>query len=341
MTRRYFMGKTLLGTAGFWLAATSEWALPPQKRPRHRPACLHPGATVALIAPAGPLSEERLQKALSNVAELGYRTWEGAALRRRTGYLAGEDAERLQDLHWAFSDPEVDAIWCARGGYGATRLLPQVDFRLIARNPKPFIGYSDITALHLAIGQRTGLITFHAPGASAELPPDTLQHLQAVLTEPQVPYTLSASPLATDPAPMTIRPGKASGPLVGGNLTLLAALVGTPFQPSFRGKIVFIEDVGEQPYRIDRMLTQLLQTTDLSKAAGITLGTFIDCAPKNGDFSLSLAETLRLCLGNLDMPIAYGLPFGHMNSQATLPYGVRAELDADAIALTLLEPACR
>ncbi len=340
MTRRYFMEKTLLGAAGFWLAGGRSWTSS-LKRPHHRPARLRPGAMVALIAPAGPLSEEKLQKALSNLADLGYRVREGAALRRRTGYLAGDDAERLQDLHWAFADPEVDAIWCARGGYGATRLLPRMDLRLIARNPKPFIGYSDITALHLAIGQRTGLITFHAPGASAELPPDTLQHLQAVLTDPQVPYTLSASPVATDPAPMTIRPGKASGPLVGGNLTLLAALVGTPFQPSFRGRIAFIEDVGEQPYRIDRMLTQLLQTTDLRKAAGIALGTFIDCAPKNGDFSFSLAETLRLCLGNLDMPIAYGLPFGHMNNQATLPYGIRAELDADAITLTLLEPACR
>ncbi|MCS7037050.1 MAG: LD-carboxypeptidase [Saprospiraceae bacterium] len=334
------MEKTLLGAVGWWLAGSGSWPSL-HRSPRHRPACLRPGATVALIAPAGPVSEERLQRALSNIAGLGYRVREGQALRRRYGYLAGEDAERLRDLHWAFTDPEVDAIWCARGGYGATRLLPHVDFRLIARNPKPFMGYSDITALHIAIGQRTGLITFHAPGASAELPPETLQHLGAVLTAPQTPYTLSASPAATDPTPMTLRPGKASGPLIGGNLSLLAALVGTPFQPSFRGKIAFLEDVGEQPYRIDRLLTQLLQTTDLRKAAGIALGTFVDCAPKNGDFSLSLVETLRLCLGELDMPIAYGLPFGHMNEQATLPYSIRAELDANAIALTLLEPACR
>lgn len=340
MKRRYFIEKTLLGAAGWWLMSAGS-RITSQKHPRYKPARLQPDATIALIAPAGPLSEEKLEKARENLTTLGYRVREGTALRRRYGYLAGEDTERLQDLHWAFSDPEVDAIWCARGGYGATRLLPKIDFRLIARHPKPFIGYSDITALHLAIGQRTGLITFHAPGASAQLPSDTLQHLRAVLMEPQAPYTLGASLTATDPPPTTIRPGKAHGPLVGGNLTLLAALVGTPFQPSFRGKIAFIEDVGEQPYRIDRLLTQLLQTTDLRKAAGIALGTFVDCAPKNGDFSLSLAETLQLCLGHLDMPIAYGLPFGHMDNQATLPYGIRAELDANSPSVTFLEPACR
>jgi len=339
MTRRYFMQKILVGAAALWVGRPlGELAL--GRRPRRKPPCLRPGARVALIAPAGPVSEERLQKALANLSEQGYQVREGAALRQRYGYLAGEDTERLKDLHWAFADPEVDAIWCVRGGYGATRLLPQVDFRLIARHPKPFIGYSDITALHLAIGQRTGMVTFHAPGASADFPPFALDHLRAVLVEPRVPHVLPPSAETGSPAPATLRPGKATGPLVGGNLTLLAALVGTPFQPSFRNKIAFIEDVGEEPYRIDRLLTQLLQTTDLSKAAGIALGTFIDCHPKTPEFSLSLLETLRLCLSGLNMPIAYGLPFGHMPAQATLPYGIRAELDADALTLTLLESAC-
>ncbi len=339
MTRRHFMQKALLGTAALWvgrLPGGLGWG----QRPRRKPPCLRPGARVALIAPAGPVSEERLRKALSNLSEQEYRVCEGAALRRRFGYLAGEDTERLKDLHWAFADPEVDAVWCVRGGYGVTRLLPRVDFRLIARHPKPFIGYSDITALHLAIGQRTGLVTFHAPGASADFPSFALDYFRAVLVEPRIPLVLAASVEDDSPAPATLRPGKAIGPLVGGNLTLLAALVGTPFQPSFRNKIAFIEDVGEEPYRIDRLLTQLLQTTDLSKAAGIALGTFIDCHPKTPEFSLSLLETLHLCLGGLNMPIAYGLPFGHMPAQATLPYGIRAELDADALTLTLLESAC-
>ncbi|MCS6928661.1 MAG: LD-carboxypeptidase [Saprospiraceae bacterium] len=340
MTRRYFIQNTVLSAAGLWITEAIDKKSAVSKNPRRRTPRLSPGATIALIAPAGPLSDERLQQALTNLSTLGYSVREGTALRHRKGYLAGEDADRLRDLHWAFADAAIDAVWCGRGGYGATRILPRVDFRLIARNPKPFIGYSDITALHIAIGQKAGLVTFHAPGASALLPPDTLQYLQAVLVEPQVPYTLTASPFAIDPPPMTISPGKASGVLIGGNLTLLTALVGTPFQPSFRGKIVFIEDIGEQPYRIDRMFTQLLQATDLRKAAGIALGTFIDCGPKTGDFSFSLAETLHFCLGNLGMPIAYGLPFGHMNNQATLPYGIRAELDADKISLTLLEPAC-
>jgi muramoyltetrapeptide carboxypeptidase len=339
MTRRHFLEKTLLGGAGFlWSGAGKVFVHP--RRPFRKPRCLAPGARVALIAPAGPLSEERLQRALTNLSALGYRVHEGKALRRRCGYLAGEDAERLQDLHWAFTDPDIEAVWCARGGYGATRLLPSVDFRRIARYPKPFIGYSDITALHIAIGQQAGLVTFHAPGISAELPLETLQHLRNVLVAPQVPYTLQASVLAADPAPTTIYPGKARGVLIGGNLSLLAALVGTPFQPSFRGKVAFIEEVGEQPYRIDRLLTQLLQATDLRKAAGIALGTFVDCAPKEPEFSLSLSETLSLCLKPLGIPVVYGLPFGHMPEQAILPYGVRAELDAEAQTLTLLEPAC-
>ncbi len=334
MNRRSFIGKTLMGSLAWWLMGRA------QSPVRKKPARLHPGARIALIAPAGPVSEERYEKALANLSGQGYEVREGAALRRRLGYLAGEDAERLSDLHWAFTDPQIDAVWCIRGGYGTTRLLPYLNFRLIAQHPKPFIGYSDITALHIAIGQRTGLVTFHAPGGSSDFPPETLQHLRAVLVAPTTPYTLTANSQATDPAPLTIVGGKAQGPLLGGNLTLLAALAGTPFQPSFRGKIVFIEEVGEEPYCIDRMLTQLLQATDLRKAAGIALGTFIDCEPQTPEFSLSLAETLHLCLGQLNIPIAYGLPFGHMPTQSTLPCGIRAELDADAKTLTLLEPAC-
>ncbi len=338
MTRRYFLEKTALGAAGLWLGSIGARVIP-SWRGAQKPLCLHAGARVALIAPASPVSDEKLEQALSNLSALGYEVREGAALRRRYGYLAGGDAERLNDLHRAFADPEVDAIWCIRGGYGATRLLPKIDFRLIAQHPKPLIGYSDITALHVAIGQRTGLVTFHGPGASAELPSDTLEHLRAVLVEPRIPYVLKAN--ASNPPPATICPGKAVGTLIGGNLCLLAAMVGTPFQPSFRGKIVFIEDVGERPYRIDRLLTQLLQATDLRRAAGIALGTFIDCTPEDPVFSLSLLETLRLCLGDLQIPVVYGLPFGHMPNQATLPCGIRAELDADAQTLTLLELGCQ
>ncbi|MCC7246579.1 MAG: LD-carboxypeptidase [Saprospiraceae bacterium] len=312
-----------------------------------RPRRLRPGATVALIAPSSPASVEKIEKALSNLAQMGYKVVEGKFLRARNGYLAGSDADRIADLHWAFSDPAIEAVWCVRGGYGAARLLPSLDYHLIAQNPKPLIGYSDITALHLAIHQRTGLVTFHGPVAGAEFPAETLTHLQSVLVNGHSRYTLTgarqdatgAATLADEFVSETLTPGKASGVLTGGNLSLLASLVGTPYLPDFSEKIVFIEDIGEVPYRLDRMLTQLLQTTNLKKAAGIALGVFADCNPKGDSPTFTLREMLRDRLAGLGIPVAYGLPFGHTDLNATIPYGIKAELDADAVTLTFLEKA--
>ncbi|MCC7467171.1 MAG: LD-carboxypeptidase [Saprospiraceae bacterium] len=309
-----------------------------------KPRRLQSGATVAVIAPSSPPREEKLIKGLENLRGFGFNLVEGKSLRAQNGHLAGTDAERLADLHWAFQDPAIDAIWCIRGGYGAGRLLPSVDYALIKQHPKPLIGYSDITALHVAIHQETGLVTFHGPVAAGEYPEDTTAWWKSVLMEPQLPLEIKANQaevalLPVEFQPFTITPGTASGTLTGGNLALLAAMTGTPFAPVFRNKIVFLEDVGEQPYRIDRMLTQLLQGTDLMEAAGIALGVFNECLPKPGSFSLSLQDTLRDRLGNLGIPVAYGIPFGHVDHQATLPYGIKARLDADNQALTLLEQA--
>jgi muramoyltetrapeptide carboxypeptidase len=307
-----------------------------------KPNRLRPGATVAMIAPAGPFPEEKLTKARQNFELLGFKIKEGKNLAARYGYFAGTDTQRLEDLHWAFGDPESEAIWCIRGGYGCTRLLPSVDFELIGRNPKVFIGYSDVTALHLAIQQRTGLVTFHGPVAASDLPDNTLQHFRAALVEPVLNYEIKIPGEqeelpGQEYRPFVITPGAAQGKLTGGNLSLLAALAGTPFAPSFAGKIVFIEDVGEQPYRIDRLFTQLLQATDLQRAAGIALGVFYDCQPKPHYPSLSLEEMLRDRLSSLGIPVVYGLPFGHVSHQATFPYGTEAKLDTANGALTLLE----
>lgn len=344
MIRRRFIqqsGFTLLASV---FSARSARGKTADNSPISKPSRLREGATIALIAPASPASEEKISKALANLHTLGYRVLEGAALRARHGYLAGSDTARLADLHWAFSNPEVDAVWCVRGGYGCTRLLPSIDYDLIRKHPKPFIGYSDVTALHIAIGQKTGLVTFHGPVAAADFPENTLRHFRAVLTSPQPDYLLQ-SPDPADTAlpdesylPFTIAGGKARGQLTGGNISVLTALAGTEFQPTFRDKIVFLEDVGEQPYRIDRLLTQLLQATDLSRAAGIALGVFADCTPKNTEFSLALSETLTDRLGALGIPVVYGLPFGHVPHQATFPYQMYAFLDADNRTLTLLEP---
>jgi muramoyltetrapeptide carboxypeptidase len=309
-----------------------------------KPARLRQGATVALIAPCSPPADEKLAKGIANLTQFGFKIVEGKNLRARNGHLAGTDEARLEDLHWAFSDPAIDAVWCIRGGYGASRLLPNIDYNLIRQHPKPLIGYSDVTALHLAIHQRTGLVTFHGPVAASEYPEDTLHHLRSVLMQSVAPYEIAAptadiESILPEYQPFVITPGQAKGALTGGNLALLSALVGTEYAPIFKNKIVFIEDVGEQPYRIDRMLTQLLQGTDLMEAAGIALGVFNDCQPKPNTFSLSLEETLRDRLGWLGIPVVYGIPFGHIDHQATFPYGIPANLDADKMVLTILEQA--
>jgi muramoyltetrapeptide carboxypeptidase len=312
--------------------------------PLYKPPALGPGSVIGLIAPGSPLTPERIAKAVANLQAMGFKVRKGAHLAEKYGYLAGTDEQRLADLHWAFRDPEIDAVWCARGGYGCGRLLPKLDFDLIGRHPKVFIGYSDVTALHLPIQERTGLVTFHGPVAAGEFPPTVVDQLKTTLTGSKARQTISlTSPALTRKDPedkaFVIRSGKASGPLTGGNLSLLAAMAGTPYGPSYARKIVFLEDVEEEPYRIDRMLTQLFQATDLAKAAGIALGIFTDCRPDGPEPSLSLAETLRLCLGSRSMPVLYGLPFGHITDHMTLPYGLRAELDTQKGTLVIAEAA--
>lgn len=346
MHRRNFFKTTGLATLAAGLPRFKVMAENTEAdRPRLiKPARLREGATIALIAPSSPPSAEKLAKGIANLNNFGFKIIEGKSLRAQNGYLAGSDTDRLADLHWAFRDARIDAVWCIRGGYGAARLLPFIDYRLIKNNPKTFIGYSDVTALHLAIHQRTGLVTFHGPVAASEFQEDTLQHLRSVIMEPENPYLIKAPEFfdlqeGIGYQPFTITSGQATGTLTGGNLALLSALAGTPFKPTFKNKIVFLEDVGEQPYRLDRMLTQLLQATDLSLAAGIVLGVFNDCQPKPDSPSFSLPDALRFCLGGLGIPVVYGIPFGHVNHQVTFPYGISAHMDADKRELTILDKA--
>ena len=308
-----------------------------------KPKRLTKGDTVALIAPAGGATSETFEKALQNLNDLGFKTKVGKYARARNGFLAGTDQERLDDLHLAFADAKVKAVWCLRGGYGTSRLLPALDFKLIKKNPKIFIGYSDITALHTAIYQNTGLVTFHGPVAASNYSDYTKNHVVNVLMNPSAPYKIELAPENVAKESnlfkiVTITSGKCRGELIGGNLSLIAALAGTPFSlRNLEGKILFIEDVGEQPYRIDRMLTQLRQTTDLRQLAGIALGVFEDCDPKDATVSQSLIEVLKDRLGDLGIPVIYGLSFGHIRDQFTLPVGVKAELDTETAMITFLE----
>jgi muramoyltetrapeptide carboxypeptidase len=307
-----------------------------------KPKRLKEGDTVAVIAPASGLSKESFDKALENLESLGLKPKVGKAARGVKGFLAATDKERLDDLHEAFADSEISAVWCVRGGYGAARLLPAIDYDLIRKNPKILIGYSDITALHLAISQNTGLVTFHGPVAASELSDYTKKHVVNTLMNLSAPYKIELSEFnKTQESNLykteTIVSGKCRGRLCGGNLSLLSVLAGTPFAlQNMKGKILFIEDVGEQPYRIDRMLTQLRQSLDLRSLAGIALGIFEDCNPRTKD-TQTLLDVVKDRLGDLGIPVVYGLSFGHIRDQFTLPVGTEAELDTERATLTLLE----
>jgi len=310
-----------------------------------RPKRLKAGQTVALISPSSGLTMDQINKAVDNMNSLGLKPKLGKFADRSNGFLAGTDAQRVEDIHWAFTDPSIDAVWCLRGGYGLSRILPQIDFAKIRGNPKPFIGYSDITALHVAIHQRTGLVTFHGPVATSTLSDYTKDHVIKTLFNGTAPDKISISP---DNAVNTnllyktqvITSGKARGQLIGGNLSLLTAEAGTPFAlKDVRGKILFTEDVGEKPYRIDRMFVQLKQSVDLRSCAGIALGIFADCDAPEG--SPTVIDVVKDQFSNLGIPVMYGLSFGHIRDQFTLPLGVKAELDTASATVTLLESCVR
>jgi muramoyltetrapeptide carboxypeptidase len=244
-----------------------------------------------------------------------------------------------------FADPEVAGVFCLGGGYGTERLLDRIDYALIRRNPKIFLGYSDITALHLAFGQKCDLVTFHGPVAMSALAPWTLEGLKKALFSP-APIGVVDNPPESDPlAPEfprhTVSPGKARGRTVGGNLTLVSTTMGTPWEIDTKGKILILEDTGEAPYRIDRMLVQLALSGKLADAAGVVWGTCTDCDPSNSNFAinLSMSELLDDILGGTAKPVMAGLVFGHTREKATIPLGVEAELDATAKTFTILEAA--
>ena len=307
-----------------------------------KPKRLKKGDTVALITPSSSVSDADFQKALQNMADLGLKTNVGKYATAVNGFLAGKDAQRLEDLHWAFSDKSIDAVWCIRGGYGLSRILPQIDYKLIKQNPKIFIGYSDITALHLAINQNTGLVTFHGPVATSTQSDYTKKHVVNALMTPSAPYKIELSPdsVAKDTLAFktqVVTKGMTRGRLIGGNLSLLTALAGTPYAlTNTKGKILFTEDVGEKPYRIDRMFTQLKQSINLRELAGIALGVFEGCDAPD-DKSQTVIDVVKDQLGGLGIPVIYGLSFGHIRDQFTLPLGIEAEMNTENATVTLLE----
>jgi muramoyltetrapeptide carboxypeptidase len=343
MSRRAFLGA--LGAASVApLAGAAPPARPPVL-PLLRPRRLAVGGTVGLIAPANAtfLSSE-LEIARETFEALGLRVRLGRHLLDRYGYFAGSDEARAADVNAAFADPSIDAIFALRGGWGSARLLPRLDYDAIRRHPKILVGYSDVTALLLAIHARTGLVTFHGPVGVSTWTPFSVEHMAAVLFEADAP--LLANPVElrdgivqVEHRIQTITPGRARGRLVGGNLTVLTAILGSPYLPSWDGAILFLEDTGEQVYRVDRMLTQLALAGVLSRVAGVVFGRCTDCKPGDGYGALTLDEVLADHVKTLRVPAFRGAMIGHIDQQFTVPVGAEAEIDADRGTIQLLQPA--
>ena len=311
-----------------------------------RPKRLKAGDTVGLITPATPITNpDSLQTVARTVEHFGLRAKWGKHVGQKSGYFGNPVAGRLEDLHAMFRDPEVRAVFCIAGGYGAPQLLDQIDYDLIRRNPKIFLGYSDITALHLAMHQKSGLVTFHGPNMLARFTDYTQEHFRRALFEASPIGALSNPVEANKLRPRhplrAVRAGQATGRLIGGNLTLISTTMGTPYEIDARGAILLLEDIGEEPYRIDRMLTQLRLAGKFEQCAGVVFGECVDCAPSDYKpfvaAGFSLGEVLDAILGDLKVPVMAGLTFGHTDDQLTLPLGAQARLDANAGTLEVLE----
>ena len=312
-----------------------------------RPKALRPGDTIGLFNPSGAVFETApYEHAHRSLVAMGYQVREAPHLHARYGHMAGTPQQRADDIHTLFADPTIAGVLAMTGGSGANRVLPHLDYALIERNPKFLGGFSDLTALITAVHVKTGLVTFHSPLARSEWNAFSVANFQAVVAPDGPPHTLRNDVLPSDELapsaglPATIRGGTAQGPLLGGNLAVLTSLAGTPYLPSFAGAVLFLEDVNEYIYRVDRMLSTLLLGGVLDQVAGVVLGGFTDCKPSEGSYgTLTLDEVFADYFLPLKVPVYSGAMFGHVKRKLTFPLGVTARMDADAGTLTLLEHA--
>jgi len=323
--------------------------LPPSLRlPLIRPRRLQPGDMIGLFNPSGAIHERApYEQAHAALQALGFRTFEAPNARARYGHMAGTPQQRADDIHTLFADPAVAGLLAITGGSGANRVLPLLDHGLIQRNPKFLGGFSDLTALITAVHVQTGLVTFHAPLARSDWNAYSTQNFQAVVMRGAEDGLHTLRNPEPDPGgaagtggTTALRGGRAQGRLLGGNLAVLTSLSGTPYMPPLDGALLFLEDVNEYIYRVDRMLSTLMLSGALQRVAGVVLGGFTQCKPSEGSFgTLTLDEVFDDYFGSLGVPVFSGAQFGHLQRKTTLPLGVPAEMDADAGTLRLLEPA--
>ena len=324
--------RTTMVLASGWLGfVLSSAGLSAQTLPRG----LVPGDTIMFVAPAGEVVQQDVDRARMRLEGMGFVVRVDDQITRQRGYLAGTDEQRAEEFMRAFRDRDVHAVFAFTGGFGTTRILDRLDFDVIAANPKIMIGFSDITGLHLAFAARTGMVTFHAPNVDSGIgkPGDLNEYSRRSFWQQILASEYSAKGFTYDTpdgSPIkSLRPGVSAGPLIGGNLSLVAALMGTPYEIQTAGKIVFLEDVHEAPYRVDRMLCQLKLAGKLDHVAGIILGQFTDASDSPGKDTLTMEQVFEDYFGAADYPVVTGFPAGHHQFNATLPMGARVEVDSN------------
>jgi len=300
------------------------------------------GDTVGLIGPSGAIrTEGTLEKAIAETERMGFKVKIGESAGQRYGSLSGSDELRARDVNNMFKDDSVDAIFCLRGGYGTMRMLDLLDYEAIAANPKIFLGYSDITAMHAAMLEKANLVTFHGPMPASCWSDEPLDDFSR---ESMYRTLMNTDPLDDIPNPAgyarhTVNPGVCEGQLVGGNLSLVTGILGTPWELDTRGRILFLEDIGEYTYRLDHMFTHLRLAGKFDDCAGVVLGDYRNCEIEYPGFGFTLEELVHDIIAPCGKPIFMGLQAGHCTPKITLPLGVRCRLDADNCTLTALESA--
>ncbi len=301
---------------------------------------IKPGSTIAVIAPAFPPDAQKLAQGIHYLKDLGYHILEGQSLTASEKYFAGSDALRADEINRYFADPQVDAVFCARGGWGTLRYLDKLDYQTIRQNPKALVGYSDITTLQLAIWQKAQVPSVSGPMVAVEMGsgilPFTEQHFWGQIQNDAPEYTFQFD---CHSEVEVWHKGTARGALVGGCLSMVAHQLGTPYMPDVTGSILFLEDVGEAPYKIDRYLAQLYQAGIFERINGLVLGQFIDCEDDTPSRAhVTVRDILQDYFGRVSFPVVFNFPYGHGMRKFSMPVGVKAELAADACALTVENP---
>jgi muramoyltetrapeptide carboxypeptidase len=335
-TRREFIplaGLTMLSAS--CLSATKEPKL--FEEVKRLPRKLSKGDVIGICAPAGAVKESsEVDDFITVLTQMGFKVKLGKNVRDRFGYFSADDKSRADEFMELVKDKEVNGVFFVRGGWGCARILEHLDFQAIRENPKVIMGFSDITTLLNAITTKTGMVTFHGPGGNSSWNPYSVSYIKEVLMEGKNITFLNKS---YDSEIRTISTGKAIGELYGGNLSVISGLIGSDYLPDWNNKILFLEDVMEEPYRIDRMLTQLKLAGIFDKVSGVALGVFRKCTAEEPEFSFTLEEVFDQHFTNAEMPVLSGLQFGHTKNKFTLPVGTQVELNSDRGSLQMMEPA--